>query len=689
MANDLVASMVLAIWLYLLAGRGGFWLSAERDDDAPSPAQPPPDAAWPAVTAIVPARDEAASIGETVASLLRQDYAGALRVIVVDDQSRDATAQVAREAAANAGNADRLVVLSGDTLPAGWTGKLWAQQQGVTFVDERPEKPAYLLFTDADIVYSPDVLSQLVARAQAKSLVLASLMVKLRCESFAERLFIPAFIFFFQMLYPFSWANDPRRATAAAAGGCMLVRRETLRDAGGLAAIRGALIDDCALAKLLKARGPIWIGLTERVHSIRAYPAVVDIRRMVSRTAYAQLHYSPLLLAGTIAGLALTYLAPVALALFADGIAQFLGIFVWASMALAFRPTSRFYGVSAFWGLALPAIAAIYMAFTLDSAYQHARGRGGMWKGRAQAKVSEIAMSDAGKSDAGNWRSGKGHRDENFPVASWLIQARFRPPILAFYNFVRTADDIADHATLKSEEKLALLDRLDAGLTGKNDEDAVAVRLREALAERNLSPKHAQDLLAAFKLDVTKLRYRDWDDLIGYCSLSAMPVGRFVCDVHGESRSVWPANDALCAALQIINHLQDCKADYLNLNRVYVPLDAIAASGASVETLGEPMAPPALLDCLHALARRTESLLSESDIFPLLISDLRLGLEVSVINTLAHRLTRMLISRDPLAESVHLKIPAVAGLTMAGIFMGASRRFGRRLSAAPEKPRGA
>ena len=689
MANDLIASMVLAIWLYLLTGRGGFWLAAERDDDGSPGDLPVADFPWPAVTAIIPARDEAACVGETVTSLLRQNYAGELRVILVDDQSRDATAQVAREAAASVGKTDRLVVLSGCALPAGWTGKLWAQQQGVALVEEQPNPGAYLLLTDADIVYEPDAVSRLVARAETKGLVLASLMVKLRCESFAERMFIPAFIFFFQMLYPFAWANDPRHATAAAAGGCMLVRRDALCDAGGLAAIRGALIDDCALAKLLKTHGPIWIGLTERVRSVRAYPAVADIRRMVARTAYAQLRYSPLLLAGTIAGLAMTYLAPVALALFADGIAQFLGIFVWASMALAFRPTLRFYGLSAFWGLALPAIAAIYMAFTLDSAYQHARGRGGMWKGRAQANVSEIAMSDAGKSDAGNWRSGKGHRDENFPVASWLIQARYRPPILAFYNFVRTADDIADHATLKPEEKLALLDRLDAGLIGKSDEDVVAVRLRDALAERNLSPKHAQDLLAAFRLDVTKLRYRDWDDLIGYCSLSAMPVGRFVCDVHGESRSVWPANDALCAALQIINHLQDCKADYLNLNRVYVPLDALASSGAAVEALGAPQASPALLQCLHALAARTERLLGESDVFPFLINDLRLGLEVSVINTLAHRLTRMLMTRDPLVDPVHLKIPAVAGLTMAGIFTGASRRLGRRLSATAEKPRGA
>jgi hydroxysqualene synthase len=292
--------------------------------------------------------------------------------------------------------------------------------------------------------------------------------------------------------------------------------------------------------------------------------------------------------------------------------------------------------------------------------------------------------------DASALRSGKGDRDENFPVASFLIHPRHRKAILAFYNFVRTADDIADHASLTPEQKLGLLDRLEAGLLGKNDEDVAAVALRDALAERSLSPRHAQDLLAAFRLDVTKLRYRDWDDLIGYCSLSAMPVGRFVCDVHGESRAVWPANDALCAALQIINHLQDCKDDYRALNRIYVPLDTFAACGADVEALGAAQASPALLIGLHSLAERTERLLSESDVFALLIHDRRLALEVSVINTLAHRLTHMLMTRDPLRDRVHLSKPAVAGLTIAGIFSAVTRRLGGGPpAAATQKPRGA
>jgi len=359
-----------------------FWRAAERDDPFPVMRSP-----YPAVAAVIPARDEAETIAATITSLLRQGYPGELTVIVVDDESRDGTATVARDAASTMGATQRLTVVPGRTLPPGWTGKLWAQHQGVAVAEALPQPPKYLLMTDADIVFGADAVAALVARAQARGLVLTSLMVKLRCQTVAERMFVPAFIFFFQMLYPFAFANDPRRPTAAAAGGCMLVRREALHQAGGMAAIRGALIDDCTLAKLLKAHGPIWIGLTQRVRSLRAYPGIGDVRRMVARTAYAQLRYSPLLLGGTVLALALAFLAPVGLTLFAAGAAQILGIAAWAIMAFAFQPILRFYRLSALWGLALPVIASIYMAFTVDSAYQHARGRGGMWKGRVQANV--------------------------------------------------------------------------------------------------------------------------------------------------------------------------------------------------------------------------------------------------------------------------------------------------------------
>jgi squalene synthase HpnC len=285
-------------------------------------------------------------------------------------------------------------------------------------------------------------------------------------------------------------------------------------------------------------------------------------------------------------------------------------------------------------------------------------------------------------------RSGKGHRDENFPVASRLVHPRHRAPILAFYEFVRTADDISDHPALPAPEKLALLDRLEATLVGKDDNEPVGVALREQLALRRLAPRHAQDLLIAFRMDVTKLRYRDWDDLIGYCTYSAMPVGRFVLDVHGEDRALWPANDALCAALQVINHLQDCGKDYRSLDRVYIPLDVLAQTGATVEALGAERASPPLIAAIRRLAERTGDLLKQSRPFSAGIDDARLALEVAVIQTLAGRLVGLLRRRDPLGERVHLGKAGVAGFGLLGLLWGATRRVGRVLAAA-RKPQDA
>jgi hopene-associated glycosyltransferase HpnB len=376
----IVACIALAVWLYLLLARGAFWRCTERDNRAPAEPR-----GWPRVVAVVPARNEADHITESIGSLLRQDYRGPWAVVLVDDDSEDGTAEAARRAAK--GDA-RLHVVPGLGLPAGWTGKLWALKQGIDAAMALPQPPDYLLLTDADIVHADDSVSRLVARAEEKHLLLTSLMVKLRCESFAERASIPAFIFFFQMLYPFACVNRPASGVAAAAGGCMLVRADVLRDAGGIDVIRGALIDDCALAKVLKARGPIWLGLTERVHSVRPYPALADIRRMVVRSAYAQLRYSPLLLMATLAGMVLTYVVPPFAAIFGSGAARIIGIATWALMAASFQPTLRLYRLSPLWGIALPAIALQYMLFTLDSAYQYVRGRGGSWKGRVQANAS-------------------------------------------------------------------------------------------------------------------------------------------------------------------------------------------------------------------------------------------------------------------------------------------------------------
>jgi squalene synthase HpnC len=280
---------------------------------------------------------------------------------------------------------------------------------------------------------------------------------------------------------------------------------------------------------------------------------------------------------------------------------------------------------------------------------------------------------------ASELRSGKTHRDENFPVASWIIHPRHRPLILAFYNFVRTADDIADHATLGAQEKLGLLDLLEAELLGKGDTQKEAVNLRNALAERAMPPRHALDVLIAFRMDVTKLRYENWDEVIHYCRYSAMPVGRFMLDVHGESTSTWAASDALCAALQINNHLQDCAKDYRDLNRVYLPRDALAAAGATVEMLGEAKSSPPLLQCLQALAVRTATLLDESKSLAPDVKDFRLGLEISVIQAFADKIVGMLKVRDPLSERVHLSPLELLGQSFGGIASEIARRaVGRR-----------
>jgi hopene-associated glycosyltransferase HpnB len=376
-----LAALTALIWLALLLGRGFYWLSAVRDDERPSA-----PVRWPSVVAVVPARNEAAVIGESVGSLMRQDYPGALSVIVVDDDSGDGTGDVATTAGQGAPHG--VTVLKGAALPPGWTGKLWALKQGIAAAEA--SAPDFLLLTDADIAHRPDSLSWLVAKAAREGTVLTSFMAKLRCESLAERSHVPAFIYFFEMLYPFSWVRQPQARTAAAAGGCVLLKTDSLRQAGGIESIRNALIDDCSLARRLKAVGPIWLGLTERVHSIRPYETFADVRQMISRSAYAQLNYSPLLLAGTLVGMFVTYLAAPLLAIFAHGWPQGVGIAVWVAMALSFVPTLRFYRLSPLWGIALPGIAMLYALYTFDSAFKHWRRRGGEWKGRVHVNAPSL-----------------------------------------------------------------------------------------------------------------------------------------------------------------------------------------------------------------------------------------------------------------------------------------------------------
>lgn len=371
----LIALLSLLIWVGLLAFREQFWLARDTDE-----APVPDPAAWPAVTAIIPARDEAEVIGRAIASHVAQNYPGDFRIVLVDDSSSDGTAQIARQTAQES---DRLTVIAGTPPPAGWTGKLWAMRNGV---EQAGDAPDYLWFTDADIAHAPDTLRSLVARSERDRLVLNSLMAELRCDSLAEKAMIPAFVLFFQMLYPFRLVNRPQAKLAAAAGGCMLVKREALAEAGGLQVIADAIIDDCAMGETMKRQGPIRLSLTRRSVSLRPYGGWGEIVAMISRSAYAQLDYSPLLLAGTMIGLLLMFVAPVGLTLFGSGGARLCGALAWAAMAVCYQPILRFYRQSPLWGLAMPGIGMIYAAATFLSAWQHWNGRGGMWKGRAQAR---------------------------------------------------------------------------------------------------------------------------------------------------------------------------------------------------------------------------------------------------------------------------------------------------------------
>ncbi len=449
-ALPLLALLPVAVWLYLLVGRGMFWVMAERDD-ADNPADPD---RWPSVVAVVPARNEADVIAHSIGSLLDQDYPGDFRIVLVDDQSTDDTGAIARKL----DTTGKLTVITGSPRPAGWTGKLWAMKQGTAAAGT----PDYIWFTDADVRHEPNNLRKLMARAAQGNLTLTSLMVKLHCKSMSEAYLIPAFVFFFDMLYPFRWVNDPRNRTAAAAGGCMLVKREALERAGGIDAIRREIIDDCALGRAMKAQGPIWLGLTDRAASVRPYRGVAEIRAMVARSAYAQLGYSPLMLLGTFLGMVAVYAAAPVLAIFARESAQASGVLAWLAMAHRVPADPALLSRLAALGhraaadrLRLRPVHARLRDPALARPRRHVEGQGA-GPGPIMSQAADLA-------------SGKGHTDENFPVASVLIAREHRPTVMAFYRFARAADDVADHPTAAPEQKLALLEAMRASLTGESD----------------------------------------------------------------------------------------------------------------------------------------------------------------------------------------------------------------------------
>ncbi len=377
----ILASLTLLTWVVLTFFRGAYWqLRAFDDDIAPHPSPP----VWPRVLCVMPARNEAETIARAVSSLARQEYRGEFRIVIVDDHSEDATADRARTAGQEAGSAERVRILHAEALPSGWTGKISSLQQGIASCEE--DAPEYFWFTDADITHSPDTLTRLVSRAEPEHFDLVSLMVLLQAKSFPERLLIPPFLYFFLKLYPPKWIADTKAKMAGAAGGCILLRCTALERIGGFAAIRGEVIDDCALARAVKrSGGAIWMGLTRKSVSLRAYQTSGEIRDLIARTAFTQLKYSSLLLTGALAGMMLTYVAPVILAFYPQPVVWRLGLAAWLLMTVTYLPTVRFYELSPLWAPFLPVAAAFYSYATWLSAVRYWLGRGGQWKGRAQA----------------------------------------------------------------------------------------------------------------------------------------------------------------------------------------------------------------------------------------------------------------------------------------------------------------
>lgn len=376
-----LASLSLGIWIGLAFFRGAFWRLDSCDDDLAQHTSP---SEWPAVVAIIPARNEAETIAQTVTSLLKQEYPGEFRVVVVDDHSDDGTGDLALLAAQQAGAAERVEVRKAEALPAGWTGKLWAMEQGSQLSET--DSTSYLWFTDADIVHAPETLRNLISRAASEDLDLTSLMVLLQAHTLPERLLIPPFLYFFLKLYPPRWIARPESKTAGAAGGCVLLRRSALNRIGGFAAIRKEVIDDCSLARDIKSTGgKIWMGLTRRSVSLRFYGTFAQIRDMVARTAFTQLGYSTLQLAGTLLGMFLTYLVPVFAAFHPQPAVGRMGLAAWVLMAMTFLPTVRFYGLNPLTAPTLPFAAAYYTYATWLSAFRYWTGKGGQWKGRSQA----------------------------------------------------------------------------------------------------------------------------------------------------------------------------------------------------------------------------------------------------------------------------------------------------------------
>ncbi len=616
----------LVIWGGVILTRRGFWRCDQRLDSAQADRAHAPD-----IAVVVPARDEAPTIGATVRSLLNQSYPGQVRVFVVDDNSTDGTADQARKGAAGVPDGpQRLHIVSGQPLEPGWSGKLWAVHQGLQAAAEIMPEARYVLLTDADIEHAPGNLGRLVQKSEGEQLVLCSLMVKLRCISAWERLLIPAFIFFFQKLYPFPKVNDAASAVAGAAGGCVLVRREALDAIGGVAAIRGALIDDCALAQRLKEQGPIWLGLAGRTRSLRAYHGLDEIWHMVARTAYVQLNHSPLMLLGTVIGMALLYVMPPVAALggaaMADWPAALLGLAGWLGMAGLYQPTLVLYRRPRWAGLLLPLSAFLYTLMTIDSARRHYAGRGGEWKGRSYSgpdtgitsSPEEVHRADdlAAHVEDITRRSGS-----SFYSAMRMLPPPKRTAMYAIYAFCRVVDDIADDPGAV-EDKRRDLARWRTEIDGLFEVNGappprlpVARALEGPIRRYGLRREDFLAVLDGMETDAhDQVRIQDMDALELYCDQVACAVGRLSNRVFGVDPAI--SDDVAHhtgLALQLTNIVRDVAEDAAR-DRLYLPASRLHAHGLDDTTsLHRVLRHPAVVDVRRELASKAGHEFREAD----------------------------------------------------------------------------
>ncbi len=598
------------IWMWLIFFRRFFWKTDQfLCHEDPSNAITSKETEWPEVVIVIPARNEATVIRQSLCTVLEQDYPGRFQVILVDDSSKDSTVATAQATARERNGVRRFTVIQSTTVPVGWTGKLWAMNHGLQQADRLMPAARYVLLTDADISYEPWVLRALVRKAEDKGRHLVSVMALLRSDSRWARLLIPAFVFFFQKLYPFPAVNDPLDTTAAAAGGCLLVRRNTLKRAGNLVLIRDRIIDDCALAQLIKSRGSIWLGLSTAVRSLRPHDSLHEIWTLVTRTAFVQLKCRISYLAGTLLGMALTYLtAPAALVvgLLTRNFELFIGgLVVLGLMSLAYRPTLRLYGQPSWAGLFLPLAACLYTVMTVDSAFLFLSGHGAKWKGRTVVHAAQRKRSQSIQAVTNQTQT-------SFFWAIALLRREQRFAMFSIYAYCRTIDDIADAVTDPVEQSISLnwwREEIARLYEGKNPRHPIAVALEGAVRRFNLRYEDCTAIIDGVAMDVEgPLQAPSLAMLDMYCDKVASAVGRLSVQVFGLPVSTGDhLSHTLGRALQLTNILRDIAEDAA-CGRLYLPCELLEAHGIAANAplaniLQHPQLPQ-VCGALGKMARR-------------------------------------------------------------------------------------